>query len=346
MKATGTQSDRSPMVPATADLAWSAGLQVRAGGAGTVAHAGVVLPRQLADRLELTGELAQVLARANFVPGRERGRLLTDGVCALAAGATCLSDIEAMTAQVELFGPGGGASDSTVLRALDELGDRIGADGLPGRRLARAMARVRDRAWKAIEDRDGGLPAVAVAGADLRREGEATAPCEAHGQGQREPGRPVVVVRVDATLVEAASAKAQAAGHYKGGFGYHPIGTWCTNTGESLAVMLRPGNAGSFTAADHVKVIDASLAQVPARWRTDVLVTIDGAGASHEVINHLTGLNTARAHGRRGRRLEYSIGWPVEERTMGAVTRLPTPDYTTAYRGQGRAPGRGRRRGR
>ncbi len=48
-------------------------------------------------------------------------------------------------------------------------------------------------------------------------------------------------------------------------------------------------------------------------WRTDVLVTIDGAGASHDIIYHLTGLNTAAAHGKRGRRVEYSIGWPVDE---------------------------------
>jgi hypothetical protein len=78
--------------------------------------------------------------------------------------------------------------------------------------------------------------------------------------------------------------------------------------------MLRPGCAGSFTASDHILVLDAAIAQIPAPWRTDVLVTIDGAGASHHVINHLTALNTAAVHGRRGRRIEYSIGWPVDER--------------------------------
>ncbi|MGH3779452.1 MAG: hypothetical protein ACRDRO_02180 [Pseudonocardiaceae bacterium] len=126
-------------------LGWSNGLGVEVGGAGTVAAAGVVLPRLLADRLGLTGELAAVVARAGFVPLRHRGRALVDLTCALAAGATCLSDVEAMTAQEEIFGPGGGASDSTLLRALDELAGRLGRDGLPGRRLARAMARVRVR---------------------------------------------------------------------------------------------------------------------------------------------------------------------------------------------------------
>ena len=290
----------------------------------------MVLPRHLADRLDLTGELARVVARAGFVPGRERGRLLTDAVSSLAAGATCLTDIEAMTAQVELFGAEGGASDSTLLRALDEVADRIGVDGLPGRRLARAMVRVRDRAWRAVQDRPAGLPAVSVAGVDLRRPSDSDS-----SGGPGRPDRPVVVVRLDATLLEAASGKAEAAGHFKGGFGFHPIGAWCSNTGDPLAVKLRPGNAGSSTGTDHVTVIDAALAQIPARWRTDLLGTIDGAGASHEVIDHLTGLNTAAEHGRRGRRVEYSIGWPVDARTMGAVTRLPKDAWTDAVTAEG-----------
>jgi len=132
-----------------------------------------------------------------------------DATCALAAGATCLSDVEVMTAQEELFGPGGGASDSTMLRALDELAERLCGDGLPGRRLTWATAAARAAAWEAIVVRHGQLPAVAVAGRDLTRPAV-------------EPGatpRPVLVVRLDATLIEAASPKAQAAGTYKGGFG-------------------------------------------------------------------------------------------------------------------------------
>ncbi len=298
-------------------LAWSQGLSVEVGGAGTVAAAGVVLPRLLADRLGLTSGLAAVVARAGFVPLRHRGRALVDATCALASGATCLSDVEAMTAQEEIFGPGGGASDSTMLRALDELAERLGADGLPGRRLAHATAAARARAWDAITTRHGQLPAVSAAGRDLTR--PAT-----------EPGgipRPVLVIRLDATLIEAASPKAQAAGTYKGGFGFHPLTGWCSNVGDALAVMQRPGNAGSFTAADHLAVLEASFAQVPASWRTDVLVSIDGAGASHDVIDHLSALNTAPTHGRRGRRVEYTIGWPVDERTVAGIEQLRMGDW-------------------
>ena len=68
----------------------------------------------------------------------------------------------------------------------------------------------------------------------------------------------MLVIGLDATLIEAASPKAQAAGTYKGGFGFHPLTGWCSNIGDALAVTGRPGNAGSFTAADHLAVLTAS----------------------------------------------------------------------------------------
>jgi hypothetical protein len=306
-------------------LAWSQRLEVEVGGSGTVAQAGVVLPRLLADRLGLTTGLAEVVSRVGFFPVRHRGRVLVDAACALAAGATCLSDVEAMTAQEEIFGPGGGASDSTMLRALDELAERVGVDGLPGRRLARATAAARATAWEAIVARHGQLPAVAIAGKDLTR--------AATESGARP--RVVLVVRLDATLIEAASPKAQAAGHYKGGFGFHPLTSWCTNIGDALAVMQRPGNAGSFTAADHIVVLKATFTQIPAPWRRDVLVSIDGAGASHDVIDYLTSLNTAPEHGKRGRRVEYTIGWPVDERTMAGIEHLRHSDWGAAVDADG-----------
>ncbi len=321
---------RSRKPAADASLAWSQGLSVEVGGAGTVAHAGVVLPRLMADRLGLTAALSGVLARAGFIPGRDRGRAVTDAVCALAAGASCLSDIEAMTRQVEIFGPGGGASDSTLLRILDELAGRLNDDGLPGGRLARALAAARVKAWAQIVARHGQLPAVTVAGAGLTRRG-------ADGDPGGGPARPVLVIRLDATLIEADSNKDRAAGNYKGGYGFHPLTAWCTNVGDSLAVMLRPGNAGSFTASDHILILDAALEQIPAAWRTDVLVTIDGAGASHDVISHLTKWNTAPAHGNRGRRIEYSIGWPAGERTMTAIGELREQDWQDAIGADGKA---------
>ena len=88
----------------------------------------------------------------------------------------------------------------------------------------------------------------------------------------------------------------------------------------------RRGNAPGLpdnTGADHVKVLDAAIAQIPAPYRRDLLVTIDGAGAGHQIVDHLTALNTAPAHGGRGRRVEYSIGFDLDDRARTAIGRLP-----------------------
>jgi hypothetical protein len=67
--------------------------------------------------------------------------------------------------------------------------------------------------------------------------------------------------------------------------------------------MLRAGSAGSNTVADHIQVVDAAIAQLPATHRRDLLITLDGAGASHGMIDHLTALDA-----KAGLRVHYSIG--------------------------------------
>ena len=57
---------------------------------------------------------------------------------------------------------------------------------------------------------------------------------------------------------------------------------------------------------------------------------VDGAGASHEIIDYLTGLNTAAVHGNRGRRVEYTIGWPIDERTLAGISELRPCDWGDA----------------
>ena len=99
---------------------------------------------------------------------------------------------------------------------------------------------------------------------------------------------------MDATLVTAHSEKESAAATFKGGFGYLPLGVWCVNTGELLAVSLRPGNAGSNTTTDHIEVLSAAIGQVPAAHRKRLLVRADGAGASHGLLDWLTAQNLVR----------------------------------------------------
>jgi hypothetical protein len=59
-------------------------------------------------------------------------------------------------------------------------------------------------------------------------------------------------------------------------------------------MLLRPGNAGSNTFTDHRDLLAAAIRQVPARFRNKILVRIDGAGASHELIKHLLALSSPR----------------------------------------------------
>jgi hypothetical protein len=69
-----------------------------------------------------------------------------------------------------------------------------------------------------------------------------------------------VIVDIDATLVEIHSeSKAGTAATYKGGFGFHPLLCFADATGETRAALLRPGNAGANTSADHLCALDAVL---------------------------------------------------------------------------------------
>jgi hypothetical protein len=131
-----------------------------------------------------------------------------------------------------------------------------------------------------------------------------------------------VVIRLDATIQIAHSDKQGAAGTFKGSYGRHPLTAWCDNTGESLAFRLRPGSAGSNTASDHIAVLDEAIAQVPDPYRRDLLITVDGAGATLDLINHITALNAVH-----GRRVHYSVGFDLDARARAAIGQLRESDW-------------------
>ena len=279
---------------------WASGLSVTADGSGVIGHAGSVATRLLADRVGLTQELSRATARASFRPVHDRGQVLVDVAVLLADGGEAIADIDVLRHQSALLGPV--ASAPTVWRALDEL--------TPAalRRIETARARVRRHVWSQLAAA-GGIPASRVAGTGL---GE------------------VVVLDVDATLVTAHSEKESAAATFKGGFGYHPLGVWCDNTSEMLAAVLRPGNAGSNTTADHIEVLTAAIRQVPPKHRRKLLVRADGAGASHGLLDWLTALNS-----KRGRAVEYSVGFAVTAPVRDAIARLPKSAWQAAVDADG-----------
>lgn len=266
---------------------WSKDLRVTADGTGVVGMVGVVGLRMLADRSGLTRAISTVLARPGFVPVHDRGRVLTDIACSIAAGGVDIVDIEALRAQAQVFGPV--ASDTTALRALGEIGD---ADL---HRIDAARAAARAHLWRLLP---AGVPESRYAGG---------VGCGA-----------TIVLRVDGTLTTAHSGKQQAAGTFKGTYGFHSLGVWIDNTAELAVLMPRAGNAGSNTATDLIDVLRAGIAQVPAERRDDLLITSDGAGASHALTDWLTALGQAT-----GRSVQYSVGFDVDAHVRAAAAALP-----------------------
>jgi len=279
-------------------------LVVSGDGTGVVAHAGSVAVRMLADRTGLTGALSSSLARRGFIPGHDRGRVLVDLATMVTAGGEAIADIDTLRHQQGVLGPV--ASAPTAWRALDELTQAS------LKRVAQARAKTRARVWDLIP---GGMPASKVAGTVLPTD--------------------VIVLDVDATIVRVHSEKENAAATFKRTFGYHPLAVWCDNTQEFLAAVLRPGSAGSNTAVDHIDVLTDAINQVPVAHRRNLLVRADGAGASHDLVDWLTGLNTAPKHGRRGRAVEYSVGFAVTQSVRDAIVLVPKDTWSVALNADG-----------
>jgi hypothetical protein len=258
------------------DTRWDRNLSVTWDGEGLIGHAGAVLLRKLADQAGLTAGLGSALARAAKFPLVDRGVALVSMAVAIALGATSMNDIALLEHQAAVFGRA--PSDTTVRRTL-ELADPATLD-----KIARVRAKVRAHVWKLICATPAGFPWLQIAGKLLAG---------------------WLVIDLDATLITAHSDKEGAAPTFKKGYGFHPLGAWLANTAESLAMLLRPGNAGSNTFADHAAVLAAAIRQIPSRMRSRLLVRADGAGATHELIAHLLSLSSRR------RTVLFTCGWSI-----------------------------------
>ncbi len=170
-------------------------------------------------------------------------------------------------------------------------------------------------AWRTLDAiDDAALGRIAAARARARRAAWAAG---------MDPG--FYVIDIDGTLVTAHSDKEGAAPDYKHGFGFYPLLAYLDRTGEPLAGLLRPGNAGSGTAADHIRVLDGALAQLPVDPHTkEVIVRADSAGASHEF------LATCRERGTR-----FVVGHALTIELASAIMRAPTSRWIAAISADG-----------
>lgn len=281
---------------------WSRGLEVTVRGEGVVSHTGLALLRLLADRTGLSSGLSAALAQPRLLV-HDRGRVLADVAAAIADGAEVISDFRVMGDQREVFGQV--ASVPTVWRTLAEIAD---GGARTAARITRAVGAARRRAWAAAEARHGAVPPVRIADKTLAG---------------------VVCIRLDALVVACHSDKEGAAANFKG-FGLHPLGAWCDNTGEPLAGMLRPGSAGSNTAADHIAVAREAIGALPPKHRRRLMITVDGAGASRDLVAYLDKLAS-----RPGHQLVYSVGWDLSARERAAICDMPEQAWQIAIDGEG-----------
>ena len=271
-------------------------IAVSADGSGIVSQGGALL---LAEAMRVTGlgrGLTAALERWRASRAvHDPGKIIADLVVALALGGDCLADIAVLRAQPELAGPV--ASDPVVSRLVSALA----ADAPRALRAIRtARAAARERAWA--------LAGEAAPG----------------GDGSLVP------VDIDATIVTAHSEKEQATPTWKKTFGFHPLAVFADHGagagGEALAIVLRPGNAGSNTAAEHIEAARLALAQLPRRQRRQVLIRTDSGGGTHDFLAWLAS---------PGRRLHYSVGITITGDIQEAILAVPDRVWEPAYDADG-----------
>lgn len=229
------------------------------------------------------------------------GKILTDLALALALGGDALSDVGVLRGEPGVYGPV--ASDPTVSRLIAALA--ADADAVIAA-ISAARAAARAAAWRAAGEH--APDAAATVSAPL-------------------------IIDLDATLITAHSEKERAASTFKRGFGFHPLCAFLDHgqagSGEGLVIKLRPGNAGSNTAVDHIDVVNQALAQLPggkARSGKEVLIRADGAGGTRQFVTWLD---------EQG--LQYSVGFTLPFDTPELYRLIPEEVWTPAYDADGTA---------
>ena len=137
-----------------------------------------------------------------------------------------------------------------------------------------------------------------------------------------------LTIDLDATLITSHSEKDQAAGTFKGGYGFAPMLAYADETGEALAGELRPGNAGANNAADQIAIAEQAIAQIPAAHieTIEIVLRVDSAGASHELLDWC-----------REGQIEYSVGYDLTETVRAAILQIPEDDWVCSLDQDGHA---------
>ena len=266
-----------------------------------VGHAGGVLLTETIESIGLGDALREELSRwRKPLATHDPAKILLDLAVTLALGGDCAADIDQVAASPAVFGQV--ASKATVSRFITTLAGDVSA---VEKVIAAATAQARAVAWTQA----GGAAPTAV--------------------DERRP----LIIDIDGTLVTSHSGKENAAPTFKRGFGFHPLVAFVDHgpegTGEPVAMHLRPGNAGSNTANDHITVTRQALKQLPqyqgrTRMNKRVLIRADGGGGTRKFVNWL-----AKQH------LGYSVGFTLPMDTADIYANIPADAWSPALNADG-----------
>lgn len=277
-------------------------VRVDSSGEGVVSQAGGVVLTSMVKGSGIVAGLSEALApwRKPFAI-HNPGKILTDLALSLATGGDCVSDVDRLRNQPELYGLI--ASDPTISRLFKVLSAARPDKALAAINTARAAARA--HVW-----------------------GQAGEDSPLHGVSVDNP----LVIDLDASLLNSHSEKEDARPTWKKGFGFHPLCSFLDHgvlgTGEPLVTLLRPGNAGSNTVADHIQVVKDSVKQLPKGYRSGrkLMIRTDSAGGTHGFLDWLTA---------KHRNFSYSVGFPIHGAVADVLPLIPSEGWTKAYDSDG-----------
>ena len=143
-----------------------------------------------------------------------------------------------------------------------------------------------------------------------------------------DTGEPVVL-DIDGSLVEIHSEhKHGTAPTYKKGFGFHPMFCFADLTGETLAALLRPGNAAANNAADHLTVLDDAIGQLPAEIASGHRDGDDPTAVSRPVLVRAdsAGATAGFVWGCRDRNVGFAVVARKNSQIHGAISKIELDD--------------------
>jgi len=209
----------------------------------------------------------------------------------IALAATNLSDIDLLAHQVGVFGDP--PSDATAGAAWT-----VSTQWAFGK-VAKVRARVRRRVWDPIATRSGGFPGC-------------------WWRGNLLTGW--IAIDLDATLITAQSDK-QGGGEFQ----ERPRLSSARGVVREHHRIPRDAaaarHAGSNTVSDHIQVLADAIAQIPARYGRKILVRIDGAGATHDFLEHLQQMNSVF------RTVRLTVGWTITGADEMAIAVPPATGW-------------------